>query len=74
MYGPVCTLIMVAIHTSETSVNFNMTTWCYIPEDSKLELNKPCTHLSANWHIYITNSKKGMGFQELFLSEKVFHR
>jgi hypothetical protein len=24
-----------AVRTSETSVNFNVTTWCYIPEDSK---------------------------------------
>jgi hypothetical protein len=29
-------LMMEAVHTSETSVNFNVTTWCYIPEDSKL--------------------------------------
>jgi hypothetical protein len=29
-------LMMEAVHTSETSVNFNMTTWRYIPEDSKL--------------------------------------
>jgi hypothetical protein len=28
---------MEATCTSETSVNFNMTTWCYIPEDSKLQ-------------------------------------
>jgi hypothetical protein len=25
-----------AVRTSETSVNFNVTTWRYIPEDSKL--------------------------------------
>jgi hypothetical protein len=29
-------LMMEAVRTSETSVNFNMITWCYIPEDSKL--------------------------------------
>jgi hypothetical protein len=28
--------MMEAVHTSETSVNFNVTTWRYIPEDSKL--------------------------------------
>jgi hypothetical protein len=27
-------LMMEAVHTSETSVNFNVTTWCYIQEDS----------------------------------------
>jgi hypothetical protein len=29
-------LMMEAIRTSETSVNFNVTIWRYIPEDSKL--------------------------------------
>jgi hypothetical protein len=29
---------MEAVHTSETSVNFNVTTWRYITEDSKLKL------------------------------------
>jgi hypothetical protein len=33
-------LIMEAVHTSETSVNFNVTTWCYIPEDSKLHTRR----------------------------------
>jgi hypothetical protein len=32
-------LIMEAVRTSETSVNFNVTTRHYIPEDSKLNLN-----------------------------------
>jgi hypothetical protein len=27
---------MEAVRTSETSVNFNVSTWRYIPEDSKL--------------------------------------
>jgi hypothetical protein len=31
-------LIMDAVSTSETSVNFNVTIRCYIPEDSKLDL------------------------------------
>jgi hypothetical protein len=31
-------LMMEAVRTSETSVNFKMTTWRYIPEDSKLQL------------------------------------
>jgi hypothetical protein len=29
-------LMMEAVRTSETSVNFNMTTWRYIPGDSRL--------------------------------------
>jgi hypothetical protein len=31
-------LMMEAVRTSETSVNCNMTTWRYVPEDSKLQL------------------------------------
>jgi hypothetical protein len=31
-------LMMEAVHTSETSVHFNMTTRRYIPEDSNLIL------------------------------------
>jgi hypothetical protein len=30
------TLMMEAVHTSETSVNIYLTTWQYIPQDSKL--------------------------------------
>jgi hypothetical protein len=33
-------LMMEAIRTSETSVNFNVTTRLYIPEDSKLKKKK----------------------------------
>jgi hypothetical protein len=33
-------LIMEAVGTSETSVNFNVTTWRYIPEDSKLHTRR----------------------------------
>jgi hypothetical protein len=29
--------MMEAVRTSETLVNFNVTTWRYIPEDSKLQ-------------------------------------
>jgi hypothetical protein len=29
-----------AVRTSETSVNFNVTTWLYIPEDSKLHIRR----------------------------------
>jgi hypothetical protein len=28
-------MMIAAVLTSETSVNFNVTTWRYIPEDSK---------------------------------------
>jgi hypothetical protein len=30
-------MMMEAVHTSEMSVNFKVTTQCYIPEDSKLK-------------------------------------
>jgi hypothetical protein len=33
-------MIMEAVCTSETSVNFNVTTRCYIPEDSKLHTRR----------------------------------
>jgi hypothetical protein len=33
-------MIMEAVGTSETSVNFNVTTWRYIPEDSKLHTRR----------------------------------
>jgi hypothetical protein len=33
-------LMMEAVSTSETSVNFNVTTRRYIPEDSKLRVHK----------------------------------
>jgi len=32
----IITLMMEAVSTSETSVNFSVTTWRYFPEDSKL--------------------------------------
>jgi hypothetical protein len=32
-------LMTEALHTSETSVNINLTTRRYIPEDSKLNIN-----------------------------------
>jgi hypothetical protein len=31
------TLMMKVVHTSETLVNINVTTWSYIPEDSELQ-------------------------------------
>jgi hypothetical protein len=31
-------LMMEAVRTSETSVNFNVTAWRYIPEDPKLHM------------------------------------
>jgi hypothetical protein len=30
-------LLMESVRTPETSVNFNVNTWRYIPEDSKLQ-------------------------------------
>jgi hypothetical protein len=44
---------MEAVHTSEMSVNFNMTTWHYIPEVSKLqtwECKVDCTMIQAVNH------------------------
>jgi hypothetical protein len=35
-HGLIIALMMEAVLTSETSVNFNVATWRYIPEDSKL--------------------------------------
>jgi hypothetical protein len=32
----VCTASIIMMETSEMSVNFNVTAWRYIPEDSKL--------------------------------------
>jgi hypothetical protein len=37
VFWDVIALMMGAICTSEMSVNINLTTWCYIPEDSKLQ-------------------------------------
>jgi hypothetical protein len=37
-------LMMEAVHTSETSVNFNVTTRRYIPEDSKLHHHHRSVH------------------------------
>jgi hypothetical protein len=31
-------LMMEAVRTSETTVNINLTTWRYIPENSKLHI------------------------------------
>jgi hypothetical protein len=33
-------LMMEAVRISETSANFNVTTWRYIPEDSKLHIRR----------------------------------
>jgi hypothetical protein len=33
-------LMMEAVRTSETSVSINLTTWQYIPEDSKLHTRR----------------------------------
>jgi hypothetical protein len=65
---------MEAVRTSETSVNFNVTTWHYIPEDSKLR-KRPCLihTLSRNsaWRKYEhtdTNRKSTpVEFPHLFL-------
>jgi hypothetical protein len=38
--GAYIALMMEAERTSETSVHFNLTTWRYIPEESKLKLSE----------------------------------
>jgi hypothetical protein len=43
---------MKAICTSEISVNFKVTTWCYIPEDSKLHTR--CRENLKSHMIHIT--------------------
>jgi hypothetical protein len=40
-------LMMEAVRTSEMSVHFNVTTWCYIPEDSKLHTRR-CDNLKSH--------------------------
>jgi hypothetical protein len=42
------TFAKYAVCTSETSVNFNVTTRCYIPEDSKLQTSKRLYCLKLN--------------------------
>jgi hypothetical protein len=39
-------MMMEAVRTSETSANFNVTTWRYIPEDSKLNI-RCCENLKS---------------------------
>jgi hypothetical protein len=55
-------LMMEAVCTSEKSVNFNVTTWCYIPEDSKLHT---CCHQNLKSHmcqIYFDNYEENIIF------------
>jgi hypothetical protein len=44
---------MEAVRTSEKSVNFNVPTWCYVPEDSKLHTrhheNLKCHKMITVW-------------------------
>jgi hypothetical protein len=40
LFGGAIALMMEALHTSETSVNFNVTTRRYIAEDSKLRTRR----------------------------------
>jgi hypothetical protein len=46
-------LMMEAVRTSETSVNFNVTTRRYIPEDSKLHTRR-CENLKSQDRVVIT--------------------
>jgi hypothetical protein len=47
-------LMMEAIRISETSVNFNVTTWHYIPGDSKLHTSHIYYHL---WRFAFSHSR-----------------
>jgi hypothetical protein len=40
-------LKMEEIHSSETSVDFQRTTWCYIPEASALHSNDPTGYIKC---------------------------
>jgi hypothetical protein len=42
------TLKMEAIYSSEKSVDFQRTTWYYIPEDSTLDKSSPLRHLISS--------------------------
>jgi hypothetical protein len=42
--------MMEAVHTSEKSVNFNVTTWHYVPENSKLHT---CHRENLKSHKYL---------------------
>jgi hypothetical protein len=49
-------LMMEAVRTSETSVNFNETTRRYIPEDSKLHFGSyltACIHMKRKYFIQL---------------------
>jgi hypothetical protein len=50
----IITLVMKAVHTSETSVNFNVTTRRYIPEDSKLHTRR---HENLKSHMTLHTSQ-----------------
>jgi hypothetical protein len=45
-------LMMEALGTSETSVNFDQSTWCIIPEDSHLH-NHVCVNLKFHMKLYL---------------------
>jgi hypothetical protein len=52
--------MMEAVHTSETSVNFNMTTRRYIPENSKLHTRR-CDNLKSHTQEIISNASVEFG-------------
>jgi hypothetical protein len=45
-------MMMEAVRTSETSVNFNVSTWRYIPEDSTLHTRGRENLKSHNYRLY----------------------
>jgi hypothetical protein len=47
MLGSLITLMMEAANTSETSVDIDLRTWQYIPEDSELHTHR-CENLKSH--------------------------
>jgi hypothetical protein len=63
--GSLITLMMEAVRASETLVNIFLTTWQYIPEDSKLHtrilVGEPFQYKPDSGFLYLTH------FQVFFL-------
>jgi hypothetical protein len=68
--------MMEAIRTSETSVNIYLTTWQYIPEDSKLHTRRRQNLKSHGLNISLKGQDKNFiiaGDKELMLPLKIIH-
>jgi hypothetical protein len=66
VHGSLIALMMEAVHTSETSVNINLTTWHYIPEDSKLHTHR-CEKLKSHLCFLVSLSAiKAFNMQSIY--------